>query len=93
MQALGVYAATSSFVKQVIAEDPADVDALLATKYENGTIADYITAKVATIGEKITVRRFVRYQAKDSIVEVFTDLTVWLGIRRAIEQVNANAAA
>ena len=28
-----------------------------------------------------------------SIVEVFTDLTVWLGIRRAIEQVNANAAA
>ena len=28
-----------------------------------------------------------------SIVEVFTDLTVWLGIRRAIEQVNANAVA
>jgi len=28
-----------------------------------------------------------------SIVEVFTDLTVWLGIRKAIEQVNANAAA
>ena len=28
-----------------------------------------------------------------SIVEVFTDLTVLLGIRRAIEQVNANAAA
>jgi len=26
-------------------------------------------------------------------VEVFTDLTVWLGIRRASEQVNANAAA
>ena len=26
-----------------------------------------------------------------SIVEVFTDLTVWMGIRRVIEQVNANA--
>ena len=28
-----------------------------------------------------------------SIVEVFTDLTVWAGIRKAIEQVNANAVA
>lgn len=28
-----------------------------------------------------------------SIVEVFTDLTVWMGIRRVIEQVNANALA
>jgi len=26
-----------------------------------------------------------------SIVEVFTDLTVWMGIRKVIEQVNANA--
>ena len=28
-----------------------------------------------------------------SIVEVFTDLTVWMGIRSVIEQVNANALA
>ena len=28
-----------------------------------------------------------------SIVEVFTDLSVWSGIRQAIERVNANAAA
>ena len=28
-----------------------------------------------------------------SIVEVFTDLSVWLGIRKTIEQVNANAIA
>jgi len=28
-----------------------------------------------------------------SIVEVFTDMTVWMGIRRVIEQVNANALA
>lgn len=30
---------------------------------------------------------------RGSIVEVFTDLSVWMGIRKAIEQVNANAAA
>ena len=30
---------------------------------------------------------------KGSVVEIFTDLSVWAGIRKAIEQVNANAAA
>ena len=30
---------------------------------------------------------------KGSVVEVFTDLTVWMGIRKVIEQVNANALA
>lgn len=30
---------------------------------------------------------------KGSVVEIFTDLTVWMGIRRIIEQVNANANA
>ena len=61
-------------------EDPADVDALLASKYENGTIADYITAKVATIGEKITVRRFVRYQAKNSIVDRYIHMGGKVGV-------------
>ena len=27
------------------------------------------------------------------IVEVFTDLTIWMSIRKVIEQVNANALA
>jgi type I restriction enzyme R subunit len=30
---------------------------------------------------------------KGSVVEIFTDVTVWLGIRKIIEQVNANALA
>ena len=29
---------------------------------------------------------------KRSIVEIFTDLTLWAGIKRAIDQINANAA-
>ncbi len=28
---------------------------------------------------------------KGSVVEIFTDLTVWMGIRRGIDQINANA--
>ena len=30
---------------------------------------------------------------KGSVVEVFADLTVWMGIRKVIERVNANAVA
>lgn len=30
---------------------------------------------------------------KGSVVEIFTDLNVWLGIRKVIEQINANAVA
>jgi type I restriction enzyme R subunit len=30
---------------------------------------------------------------KGSVVEIFTDLTLWMGIRKTIEQVNANAVA
>ena len=30
---------------------------------------------------------------RGSIVEIFTDLSVWMGIRKAIDRVNANAIA
>ncbi|MEI3472741.1 MAG: hypothetical protein V8Q93_05215 [Blautia faecis] len=31
--------------------------------------------------------------ADQSVVEVFTDLTVWMGIKKVIDSINANAAA
>lgn len=30
---------------------------------------------------------------QDSIVEIFTDLTLWAGIKGVIDRINANAAA
>ena len=30
---------------------------------------------------------------KGSVVEIFTDLTVWFGIKRVIDRINANAIA
>ncbi len=69
---------------QVIVADPADVDALLASKYvkdESMTIADLITAKVATIGEKITVRRFARYAAaENSMVDTYIHMGGKVGV-------------
>ena len=41
----------------------------------------------------LSVLQEAPFTDKGSIVEVFTDMSVWLGIRNIIEQINANAAA
>ena len=41
----------------------------------------------------LSVLQETPFTDQGSIVEVFTDLTVWMGIRSVIEQVNANALA
>lgn len=41
--------------------DFADVDALLATETAEGKLADVVTAKIAKIGENMSVRRFVKF--------------------------------
>ena len=39
----------------------------------------------------LSVLQEAPFTDKGSIVDVFTDLSVWMGIRKIIEQVNANA--
>ena len=49
-------------LKTVIVNKPADVDALMSCKIEGedvGTVADALASKTATIGEKLSIRRFV----------------------------------
>ena len=55
---------TAILAEFVAKENPADVDALLASTCPQcgKVIADIIKEKIASIGEKITFRRFVRYE-------------------------------
>ena len=55
---------TNGLAQMVAETNPADVDALLASVCPkcNKPVADVIKEKIASIGEKITVRRFVRYE-------------------------------
>jgi type I restriction enzyme R subunit len=41
----------------------------------------------------LSVLQETPFTDQGSIVEIFTDLSVWMGIRKAIEQINANAVA
>ncbi len=57
-------ALASGLAQNVEEQKPADVDALLGMtcKQCGKVIADALKEKIASIGEKITVRRFVRYE-------------------------------
>ncbi len=47
-------------LKTIIANKPADVDALLASNFVNGgTVSEALADKTYTIGEKLSIRRFV----------------------------------
>ena len=53
-----------NIAKQVIATNPADVDALLASNFVDDsavTIKDMLTEKIAKIGENMNLRRFARF--------------------------------
>ncbi|MFI3173105.1 MAG: translation elongation factor Ts [Eubacteriales bacterium] len=56
---------------QILTSDVADVDALLVSdwKAEAGkTVSEALVEKVARIGEKLTIRRFVKVEANDGCV-------------------------
>ena len=51
--------------RQVIATNPADIDALLESKFIDDasmTVKDLLTEKIAKIGENMNIRRFARYE-------------------------------
>jgi len=59
-----------AIAKRVLADDPADIDALLAMPLHDGdatSIEDARKALIATIGENISVRRFVRVESSGRI--------------------------
>jgi elongation factor Ts len=59
---------TDGLAELVANSNPADVDALLNTTCPKcgKLVSDVIKEKIASIGEKITVRRFVRYEGNTS---------------------------
>ena len=54
----------SDLAKIVAENNPADVDALKALKYTDSelTVEEMLREKILTIGENLTIRRFVRYE-------------------------------
>ena len=53
--------------KVIIKENPANVEALLACACGELTVEEYLKSKIAVIGEKIAIRRFVRYETAGTL--------------------------
>lgn len=74
-------ALVSDVAEQVAKKNPADVDALLKQPFfkdDNTTIEQMVTAATAEIGEKISIRRFVRYEG--GIVESYIHMGGKVGV-------------
>ncbi len=57
----------NEFVQVVLDNNYTTVDELLAGKLGDGTVKDELTAKIAKIGENMTIRRFAKFDAADSV--------------------------
>ena len=55
----------------IVATKPADLEALLASEIEGQTVEALVTAAIAKIGEKISVRRFALYEAPEGLVAAY----------------------
>ena len=90
------------FVREIVGMDMAAAKAAFA-QYLNDASLDsrqiYFVNQIVEyivhngLMKDLSVLQEPPFTDQGSIVEVFTDLTLWLGIRKAIEQVNNNATA
>ena len=73
-------AIATEVAKVIIKENPADVAALLnCATPADGTVEEYLKSKIAVIGEKIAVRRFVKYTT-DGFLASYIHLGGKLGV-------------
>lgn len=59
----------TNVAKTVAEKNPADVEALKATAFEDTTIGELLTAKIAKIGENMNIRRFARIETTGAVVD------------------------
>ena len=72
----------NNVAKHIAQANPADMDELMAQKFvddESKTISDLISEATVAIGEKISVRRFVRYQT-EGVVSTYIHMGGKVGV-------------
>ena len=80
--------------KHVAMANPADVDELMNQKFvddESKTITDLVSDATVSIGEKISIRRFARYEAENGAVETYIHMGGKIGV--LLQVANDNAAS
>lgn len=82
--------------KHIAYANPADVDALLAQKFvddETKTVTDLVSEATVSIGEKISIRRFARYETNKGAVESYIHMGGKIGVLLLVENDNEASIA
>ncbi|MEG2703111.1 MAG: translation elongation factor Ts, partial [Clostridia bacterium] len=78
----------SGIAKHIALANPADIDTLLTQKFidnDQKTITDLVSDATVAIGEKISIRRFARYETQQGIVESYIHMGGKIGVLLMVE--------
>jgi len=87
---------SKNVAKHIAYANPADVDALLAQKFvddETKTVTDLVSEATVSIGEKISIRRFARYETNKGAVESYIHMGGKIGVLLLVENDNEASIA
>ena len=87
---------SKNVAKHIALANPADVDALMTQKFvddESKTITDLVSEATVSIGEKISIRRFARYETDKGAVESYIHMGGKIGVLLLVENDNAETIA
>ena len=77
-----------SLTELVRDQNPKDLSTFLALTFGTGTVENLVQASIAKIGEKITPRRFVRYEVNKGVVHSYIHGGGSIGVLLALEVSN-----
>ena len=73
-------ALVKKIAQHIVATKPADMDALNASEMDGKTVADVMTEAVASIGEKLYLRRFEVYSSEDGKLATYIHMGGKIGV-------------
>ena len=73
-------ALVKKIAQHIVATQPADMDALNASEMDGKTVADVMTEAVASIGEKLSLRRFEVYTTEDGQLATYIHMGGKIGV-------------
>ena len=73
-------ALVKKIAEHIVATKPADMDALNASELDGKTVADVMTEAVASIGEKLSLRRFEVYTSEDGKLATYIHMGGKIGV-------------
>ena len=74
------HAMVEKIAKHIAEANPADMDALNESVLDGKSVAEFVTEAVASIGEKISIRRFERYACEDGLIASYIHMGGKIGV-------------